>query len=297
MTGASTTSVPVQPAGRRVPTREHTWYVTEAGSGAPTMFLHGGGPGSTGWTDFGPVLPWFETDRRCYLVDLLQYGQSDKPAIVGPRWEGYARHLLALLDALDVDRVDLVCNSWGGSIALALAASYPERVGKLVVTGSMPVVRGPHAPSSERIRMGRTVRDRYYAGPDGPTLAKMRELLATVEWYDPAAIPDATVELRWRHSLDPDEIACGQQPHRRGTPQDLAAELGRISAPVLFLWGMQDAFLDPGYALMLARQVERGNLRVLDRAGHHPQEERPAHYAAAVRAFLDCCVPCAGERG
>lgn len=281
-----------QPAGRRVPTREHTWYVTEAGAGTPTVFLHGGGPGSTGWTDFGPVLPWFQADRRCFLVDLLQYGQSDKPDIVGPRWDGHARHLLALLDALGLDRADLICNSWGGSIALALAASHPERVRKLVVTGSMPVVRGPHAPPPERLQLGRTVRDRYYAAPEGPTLAKMRALIGAVEWYDGAAIPNVTVKLRWRQSLDPDEIACGQQPDRRGALQDLSAELRRIAAPVLFLWGTHDAFLEPGYARMLARLVQRGSLRVLDRVGHHPQEERPAHYAAAVRAFLDD-----GERG
>jgi pimeloyl-ACP methyl ester carboxylesterase len=257
------------------------------------VFLHGGGPGSTGWTDFGPVLSWFETDRRCFLVDLLQYGQSDKPAIVGPRWDGHAGHLLALLDALSLESPDLVCNSWGGSIALALAASHPERVGKLVVTGSMPIVRGPHAPPPERIHLGRTVRDRYYGGPEGPTQAKMRELIGHVEWYDPTAIPDTTVELRWRQSLDPDEIACGQRPYHRGVLQDLTTELAGISAPVLFLWGTHDAFLEPDYARMLARLVRRGSVLVLDRVGHHPQEERPADYAAAVRAFLDR----AGEKG
>jgi pimeloyl-ACP methyl ester carboxylesterase len=283
----SVPTITAPPAGRRVPTTAHTWHVIEAGAGTPTVFLHGGGPGCSGWTDFGPVLPWFAHDRRCLLVDLLQYGQSDKPSIVGPRWSGHAAHLVALFDALGLERANLVCNSWGGSIALAFAAEYPERAGKLVVTGSMPALYGPLAPVPERGHRGRIARDRYYAGPDGPTLAKMRELMAWLEWYDEAAIPEATVELRWRQSLDPGEIACGQYPERRGEPQDLTAELGRIASPVLFLWGMYDGFLTPDYALMLTRMVPGGNLHVLDRASHHPQEERPAHYAAAVRAFLD----------
>ena len=60
-----------------------------------------------------------------------------------------------------------------------------------------------------------------------------------------------------------------------------------IQAPVLLLWGMQDGFLTPEYALLLARMVPNGNLYVMDHASHHPQEERPDEYVAVVRGFLD----------
>jgi pimeloyl-ACP methyl ester carboxylesterase len=99
-------------------------------------------------------------------------------------------------------------------------------------------------------------------------------------------VPEETVELRWRNSLNPEEIALARSANPRGEWQDLTEQLRMIKAPVLFLWGMQDAFLEPEYALMLARLVPRGNLHVMDHASHHLQEERPEDYAAVVQGFL-----------
>jgi len=255
--------------------------------GSPTVFLHGGGPGCTGWSDFGQVAALFAEDRRCFLVDILQYGKSAKPVIEGPMWDYHAAKTVALLDSLGVQRADFVCNSWGGTIALNLAAKYPERVRSLVITGSMPVFYGPLAPLPEGGRRGRNARDIYYGGT-GPSRQKMRELIARLEWYDADAVPEGTVTLRYEQSLDPEETAlAGASDNPRGDWQDLTAELGRISAPVLFLWGMHDAFLTPDYPLMLARMIPKGNLHVMSEVSHHPQEERPYDYHAVVTGFLN----------
>lgn len=274
------------PAGHVVVAAGVRFHYHDVGTGAPTVFLHGGGPGCTAWSDFGPVAPLFAGERRCLLVDLLQYGKSDKGRIDGPMWTYHAAKTVALLDALDIERADFLCNSWGGTIALCLAAQYPDRMRSLVVTGSMPVFYGPTAPLPERGRRGRNARNAYYGG-DGPTEAKMRQLIATLEWFDPDAVPDETVAMRYKQSLDPDEMelaAASDEP--RGQWQDLTGELPRINAPVLFCWGMYDAFLAPDYPLMLARMVPRGNLAVMDRAAHHLQEERPVEYFHTVSGFL-----------
>lgn len=274
------------PAGRLVTAGERTYHVAELGTGPDTLFLHGGGPGCTAWTDFGPVAPLFAADRRCVLIDLLQYGGSDKEAIRGPRWDYLAGSMVDLMDAVGVDRADILCNSWGGTIALCLAATYPERVRSLVVTGAMPVPYGPLAPLPEGARRGRNARDAYYGGA-GPTRDKMRDLIARLEWYDPSAVPESTVEARYRQSLDPGEMAlAAHSDDLRGEWQDLTGHLGRITAPVLFCWGMHDAFLTPDYPLMLARMVPRGHLYVMDRASHHLQEERPGDYHAVVTGWL-----------
>jgi 2-hydroxy-6-oxonona-2,4-dienedioate hydrolase len=264
-----------------------TYHYHELGSGSDTVFLHGGGPGCTAWSDFGPVAPLFAADRRCLLVDILQYGRSDKVRISGPMWDFHAAKTVALLDELGVDRADFLCNSWGGTIALNLAARYPERVRSLVVTGSMPVFYGPLAPLPEGARRGRNARDVYYGG-EGPTPEKMRELITRLEWYDASKLPEDTVRMRYEQSLDPGErelAAMSDSP--RGDWQDLTERLGQIQAPTLFLWGMYDAFLTPDYPLMLARMVPNGNLHVMDHVSHHPQEERPAAYHAVVSGFLN----------
>jgi pimeloyl-ACP methyl ester carboxylesterase len=151
----------------------------------------------------------------------------------------------------------------------------------------MPVFHGPTAPLPEGGRRGRNARDAYYGG-EGPTREKMRALMARLEWYDPAAIPEATIDLRYEQSLDPDEMAlAAASDSPRGEWQDLSAELPRITAPTLYCWGMQDAFLTPDYPLMLASRMPHGHLYVMDRAGHHLQEERPREYHAVVSAWLD----------
>ncbi|MBB5782920.1 alpha/beta fold hydrolase [Nonomuraea jabiensis] len=263
-----------------------TYHYLDLGSGPDTIFLHGGGPGCTGWSDFGPVAPLFAAERRCLIVDILQYGKSEKCVITGPMWDFHAARTVALMDTLGVERADFVCNSWGGTIALCLAARHPDRVRSLVITGSMPVFYGPLAPLPEGGRRGRNARDVYYGG-EGPTREKMRDLITRLEWYDGDRLPESTLDLRYEQSLDPGERAlAAMSDSPRGEWQDLTAELAEIQAPALFMWGMQDAFLTPDYPLMLARMVPRGNLYVMDHAGHHLQEERPAAYHAVVTGFL-----------
>ncbi|MFG1677930.1 alpha/beta fold hydrolase [Micromonospora sp. NPDC049282] len=263
-----------------------TFHFHDLGSGPDTIFLHGGGPGCTGWSDFGPVVPYFAKSRRCVLQDILQYGRSDKCRITGPMWDFHAAKTVAFMDALKIERADFICNSWGGTIALALAAYYPDRVRSLVVTGSMPVFYGPLAPLPERGHRGRAARDVYYGG-EGPTREKLRQLITRLEWYDADRLPEQTLDIRYEQSLDPGErelAAMSDSP--RGDWQDLTEQLGRIQAPTLFIWGREDAFLTPDYPLMLSRMVPRGNLHVMDHVSHHLQEERPGAYHAVVEGFL-----------
>jgi pimeloyl-ACP methyl ester carboxylesterase len=202
-------------------------------------------------------------------------------------WTFHARSIVGLLDALDVRRADIICNSWGGTIALCFAAQYPDRVRSLTITGSMPVFYGPLAPLPEGGRRGRNARDVYYGG-EGPTKEKMRTLIKRLEWFNEALLPDKTVEMRYRQSLDAEEMAlAARSDDPRGQWQDLTQELAQVRCPTLFCWGLQDAFLQPDYPLMLTRMVQRGQLHILDASSHHLQEERPEHYHLIVRSFLD----------
>jgi pimeloyl-ACP methyl ester carboxylesterase len=266
------------------------YFYLDMGSGLDTVFLHGGGPGCTGWSDFGPVAELFAADRRVVIPDILQYGRSEKVRITGPMWDFHAASQVKLLDTLGIERADFVCNSWGGTIALNLAAKYPDRVRSLVVTGSMPVFYGPLAPLPENGHRGRTARDVYYGG-EGPTREKMRQLITRLEWWDAAALPDSTLDMRYEQSLDPGERAlAAMSDSPRGDWQDLTAELGQVQAPTLFMWGREDAFLTPDYPMMLARMVPNGNLHVMDHVSHHLQEEQPERYHSVVAAFLNDCA-------
>lgn len=273
-----------RPFGRHIDVRRVRLRVTEVGTrGTPTVLLHGGGPGCSAWTDFAAVAVPLAERRRLILVDLPQYGDSDSPDITGPQFTFHATHLAGLMDALGIARADFVCQSLGGSVALRLAADHPDRVGRLVVTGSQPVP--PPEPHRYDASLAARAREEYY-GDGGPSPDKMRALMTGLEWYGPAGPPATTVALRYAHSTTRRARELGTDPARRGTPEDLCDALAQVSAPVLLLWGAHDPFCGPDYALALAQRLPRADVFVLGRTSHHPQEERPADYARAVDAFL-----------
>lgn len=254
----------------------------DLGAGRPTVVLHGGGPGCSSWNDFGRVADRLVDGRRLILLDLPQFGGSDVPEVTEPVFSWHARHLLGALDELGLSTVDLVCQSFGGSVALRLAALAPQRVRRVVLTGSAPVP----VPAGDGTASGPAIREVYYGG-DGPSLEKMADLLRTYEWFDPAGLPAELVRARYEASIRPECQAIGTDTARRGAPEDLTVHLPAVTAPVLLLWGAHDPFAGPAYALRLASELPHADVHVLGRTRHHPQQERPEAYAAVVRAFLD----------
>src|SRR3546814_18464604 len=115
--------------------------------------------------------------------------------------------MVGLMDALGVERADFVCNSWGGTTALCLAAHYPDRVRSLVITGSMPVFYGPLAPLPEAGRRGRNAGAGYYGG-EGPTLQTMPALMDRPDWPVRTRLTGPTVRL-----------PSDQTHHKRETPR------------------------------------------------------------------------------
>lgn len=107
----------------------------DVGSGPTVLFLHGSGPGVTGWRNFRGVLPTFSQHFRCLVLEFPGFGVSDD-------WGGHPMvtaqgAVTPFLDALDVDRVDIVGNSMGGGVGINTAINAPERVGRLVTIGGI----------------------------------------------------------------------------------------------------------------------------------------------------------------
>jgi pimeloyl-ACP methyl ester carboxylesterase len=236
----------------------------------PTIVLHGGGPGCHAAADFGALLA-LRPDRAWLAVDLPGYGGS--PGLDLPRYSGPAAALDALLDDEGVSRpVDVLAQSLGGAVALALAARRPERVRRIVLIGSTPTAFPGVRIAAD---LGVRLRDALYADP-GP--ASMRALMAGAEWYT-ATPPDDLVDARLR-------AATATDPAAPGAAEDLGSLLGSVTAPVLAVWGAHDPFSGPDYGAALAAALPRGDLAVLGGTAHHPQSERPAAVAALTDAFL-----------
>jgi pimeloyl-ACP methyl ester carboxylesterase len=277
-----------EPEGKQVTAGDHTIHYIDLGSGRPTVFLHGGGPGCSSWTDFGTVAGTFAESRRVLLMDMLHYGRSSKEPFRAPRWSYHGQVIGQALDAIGIENADFVCNSIGGSAALALAAERPELVGTLVITGSEPI--GGAVPLTPELGVaGKSAWTTYYAD-EGPTEDKLYAIMSELEWLGGNDIPQWTFDARWELSRMDDLLALGSDwspAGGRGIPQDLGAHLPLVEARTLFLWGDRDAFAVPEYALELTHQVRGSSLYVMGNAAHHMEEQRPDEFAAIATAFLD----------
>jgi pimeloyl-ACP methyl ester carboxylesterase len=136
----SYTSGDVDAAGHRI-------HYVETGSGSPLLLVHGAFSRGSEFlkTDFGAYLA---SQYRIIAPDSLGHGASDAPLEAmhyGARWR--ASHLVAVLDALGIERAHVVGYSMGGWMASALATFHPERLASLAI-GGWDVVKGMYTPAA-----------------------------------------------------------------------------------------------------------------------------------------------------
>ena len=110
-------------------------FVAEAGTGAPVVLLHGGGPGASGVSNYSRNIDALAEHFRVLVPDMPGYGRSAKGVDRSDPFGYLADHIRGLLDELGIERAHLVGNSYGGSCALRLALDTPHRVDKLVLMG------------------------------------------------------------------------------------------------------------------------------------------------------------------
>ncbi|MEK6752577.1 MAG: alpha/beta fold hydrolase [Chloroflexota bacterium] len=107
-------------------------YVDE-GTGDPIVFVHG----NLSWSfEARNVIKALSGQYRCIAVDYLGLGLSDKPADYSYLPEDLAKHLEALLESLNLQRITMVVADWGGPIGLSYAIRHPEKIKSIVITNS-----------------------------------------------------------------------------------------------------------------------------------------------------------------
>ena len=105
------------------------------GTGDAVLLIHGRSVDLNSWRTWQKNIAALAASHRVYALDLLGYGESDKPKPV-PDAREQAKALIELLDAENIQRAVLVGLSWGGVIAQVVVGNAPERVDKLVLADS-----------------------------------------------------------------------------------------------------------------------------------------------------------------
>lgn len=267
--------------GTLVSTGDFRTNVHDTGTdgGGTVLLLHGSGPGVSAWANWRGQLPVLSERHRVIAPDLVGFGFTEIREGQEYSREVWLRQVVDLLDALDVDRVHVVGNSFGGSMALALAIHHPERVAKVVLMGSVGVpfeiTEGLDAvwgyePSEET--MGRL----------------MRETFA----YDASLITDELVASRYAASMRPGtrEAFSSMFPAPRQRWVDAMAHpddaIRGIEAPTLLVHGRDDKVIPLATSLRLLDLVDDSRLHVFGRCGHWTQVEYRDAFNALVLDFL-----------
>ncbi len=252
----------------------------------PIIFTHGGGPGSAAWSNFRLSADAFAAERLCYFVDLPQFGRSDMVPVQGPMFRWHAGKLVGLMDALGITRAHLVNQSFGGCVALRLAADHPQRVGRLITIGSQPVDQGALAPLPLFSKHAETLMSDYYLANGGPTPDKMRQLLQRYELHDDSRLNEENLRLRFEASNNPEYIRLLQAPGAFGEWENLLPVLNQVQAPTLMCWGLHDWFGSIDVPMMMLNRLPCGYLHVFGNAAHHLQTECPGDFNALALSFI-----------
>lgn len=251
----------------------------EAGEGAPVVLLHGSGPGVSAWTNWKRVIPQLARDFRVIAPDMAGFGYTERRADLTYDIKLWGKHLLAIFDALGIEKANVVGNSFGGSLALATAARFPDRFERLVLMGT----------PCDKFMMT----DGLKAGWNyTPSRENMRATMAHFP-YDPSVITDELVEDRYQASLIPgaqeglkkllvEPNPDGDTP-LSGMPEHVAA---KIEHPTLVLHGRDDKVIPVEMGLRLGMNMPNAEFHMFGKCGHWVQAERPEQFIALVRRHL-----------
>ncbi|QAZ40703.1 2-hydroxy-6-oxo-2,4-heptadienoate hydrolase [Methylibium sp. Pch-M] len=272
--------------GKKVRTGGFDSNVHDQGASAPgqppVLFVHGSGPGVSAWANWRLVLPRLATQRRVVAPDMLGFGYTDRPQPADQSgvytMDAWVQQAVDLLDALDIAQADLVGNSFGGALSLALAIRHPQRVRRLVLMGSVGV-RFPITPGLDAV-WGYT-----------PSFENMRRIM-DVFAFDRGLVNDELAKLRYEASIRPGfQESFGAMfpaPRQRWVDALASPEAAIRALPhsTLVIHGRDDQVIPMSTSLTLAQWIPDAQLHLFGRCGHWTQIEHTERFVRLVSDFL-----------
>ena len=241
------------------------------------VFVHGSGPGASGYSNFKKNAAAFvESGYRVIVPDLPGFGYSSKPTDCDYTTVFFSGALVGLLRGIGIDSCALIGNSLGGAVSIRTALDYPELVGKLVLMA-------PGGMEELEVYMAMPAMAKMISNFVGGALDKagLENVLQTLV-YDPVHVTDELVEERWA-------ILENQPPEvlSRMVIPNMEAELHAIACPVLSFWGVDDELLPASSGLKITRACKPSRHVEFSECGHWVMVERTRVFNAMCLDFLD----------
>jgi pimeloyl-ACP methyl ester carboxylesterase len=255
-------------------------HVAEAGAGEPLLLLHGW---PQHWYQWRGVMQRLGGERRLIAPDLRGFGWSAAPP--GPvEPDVFVRDLIALLDALEIERTDLAGHDWGGFTSLLLAARHPERLRKVVALST------PHPWIEITPRLALEIWRAWYALALAAGLTERSTSLAG--WFiRRERVPAEDVAIYVDRLREPARAAATTRLYRsylatltRAVRR--AAPEPRTSVPTLLMIGENDMPVTPRLAEGLDRGGDDLRFELLPGAGHFVCDTHAHVVADRIGSFL-----------
>jgi pimeloyl-ACP methyl ester carboxylesterase len=247
-------------------------HVEHAGAGPAVVLIHAGVADSRMWD---PQWAAWQTRFALTRLDLRGFGRSGPP--LGSF--SHARDVLAVLDAAGIARARLVGASFGGLVALDVAAAHPERVAALVLADP-PL---PRHPWSEEMRGFFMAEETALEAGDLDAATEVN-----VEFWAGAAAEPVRAAVR-EQQLDAFRLQVGAEADDELLTEDLPAALATLGVPALVVTGEHDKADFQAIADRLAATLPDARRAIVASAGHLPSLEQPAAFDEFVLPFLEGC--------
>jgi pimeloyl-ACP methyl ester carboxylesterase len=255
-------------------------HVAEAGEGAPLLLVHGW---PQHWYEWRGLVAELAGERRLIMPDLRGFGWSDTPP--GPiEPDVFVRDLVALLDALGHERVDVAGHDWGGFSSLLLSARHPERVRRLLAIST------PHPWLKVTPRIALESWRAWYAVLFAAGLMQRTTRLA--HWFiGREGVPAREVDVFTERLRDPARASATTRLYRAYLRTLAATARGgppepRSSTPTLLMIGARDMAVTPKLAAGLEQGGDDMRTEVVPGAGHFICDTHPGVVAERVRSHL-----------
>jgi len=240
-------------------------HFTFCGEGEPVVLLHGWGASAE---SLGGIAKTLEDQFRVFAIDLPGFGWTPPPPAAWGTRE-YAAHVEAFMGSNAIQSPNLLGHSFGGRIALALAAQSPHRVRRLVLVASAGIRAN--------------LRPRYYLKVGAVKLAK--RVFSFPIWGRLGERILSTVHQRVG-SRDYRNAGQMRRTLVRVVNEDLRDILSSIQAPTLIIWGDRDLEVSRSSMEIIAGGIRGSQLEIMEGAGHFPFVDMPERFGKLVRDFL-----------
>lgn len=267
------------PSGARV-------HAIEAGAGVPLLLLHGTSTSSLSHLPFLAGL----TGVRAINLDRPGMGLSD-PAPLTPMRDAAVAFVDEAANALDLDAFSLAGASMGGIWALWYALAKPERVSRLALLGSAPLLPGTRPPALIRVMVAPLVGDLLSRVP--PSERMVVRLMGAMGERETIVDHPALLAALLAAAKDPIAARANLNEFRAITTpfgfkrrmMFTPGELGRVSVPTLLIWGDHDPVGSVDAARGASRLIRDSQLEILP-GGHVPWLGNPDRVARLLSAFV-----------